>query len=732
MTNEWNERYLTARKKLIAGRFAKLNDRQREAVMTTEGPLLLLAGAGSGKTTVLIHRIANLLWFGAASDSAEIPAWVSEQDVEYLEDCAARGELDPKVLDICRVDAPAPWNIIAITFTNKAAGELKTRLEAMLGAEANDVWAMTFHSACCRILRRDAEKLGYTSRFTIYDTADSERVMKDVLHDMGLDDKSFPAKTVLNYISKAKDQLLLPDGYAEMAHAAGDFRLERIARAYADYQKRLMEANAMDFDDLILQTVRLLRADEQVRSFYQRKFRYVLIDEYQDTNNLQYLLASLLAGRYENICVVGDDDQSIYRFRGATIENILSFEEQYKGAKVIRLEQNYRSTNTILKAANCVIANNKERHVKNLWSEQEAGQPITAVLCPDETQEAEFITQSIQDAHLAERRPWKEFAVLFRSNRQSRALEDAFKKARIPHVLVGTTSFYQAKEILDAGAFLQAAANPGNDLAFMRIVNVPPRGIGDATIEKLRQARELQHRPMQLLARDERLLSAIPPEAAAALRTLTAALREARHAGETPCQLAPLASRLFQAVDYMDGIVRMYKPRQNALERRENVMEFLSMLADFDARHMNRGTLSMLLDQLDLEDAGDHTSDRKKPQPDAVTLMTVHASKGLEFPVVYLAGMERNLFPHQRAVEEGNLAEERRLFYVAITRAKKRLWLTYAAKRREGQAMLPRVPSPFLDELPDDCLQYCKPQDTFSKISQQEALDILLCGKDLF
>ncbi len=665
-----------------------LNKQQQEAVDTLSGQLLLLAGAGTGKTTVIVRRIANLLAHGTD-----------------------------------------PSSILAVTFTNKAAREMRERIAALSGAPAASAMTIsTFHAFCVRVLRQHIDKLGYSRRFTIASESYQQGLIVEIMSALQQTGQGYDALLWRSRISLAKANCQWPEDVAQADYPKAD----EVAEVYAEYQKRMRQMDLLDFDDLLCLTVKLWEEHPDVLERYRSHYTQLMIDEYQDTNGVQLRLMTMLAGPDGNIAVVGDDDQSIYGWRGADITNILHFDQLYPKAKIIRLEQNYRSTNIILKAANSVIANNKERHVKNLWSNQEEGQPITAVLCPDETQEAEFITRSIQDAHLAERRPWKEFAVLFRSNRQSRALEDAFKKARIPHVLVGTTSFYQAKEILDAGAFLQAAANPGNDLAFMRIVNVPPRGIGDATIEKLRQAREIQHRPMQLLARDESLLKTVPPEAAAALRSLTAALREARHTGETPCQLAPLASRLFQAVDYMDGIVRMYKPRQNALERRENVMEFLSMLADFDVHHQNRGTLSMLLDQLDLEDAGDRTSDRKKPQPDAVTLMTVHASKGLEFPVVYLAGMERNLFPHQRAVEDGNLAEERRLFYVAITRAKKRLWLTYAGKRREGQAMLPRVPSPFLDELPDDCVQYRKPQDTFSKISQQEALDILLGSKDLF
>ena len=363
MNQEYQQRFLAARRGIIARRFETLNDMQRRAVLTTQGPLLLLAGAGSGKTTVLIHRIANLMTFGRASDSEEIPQDVTPEDVAFLEDYLAspREENQPRAQTLCALEPAKPWSIIAITFTNKAANELKDRLAKMLGDDAADVWAMTFHSACCRILRRDIDRLGYTGSFTIYDSQDSERVMKDVIRDMQLDEKSFPPRMLLNLISRAKDQMQSPEEFAKTAAVSGDYRMERAATAYELYETRLQEANALDFDDIILRTVELLQQFEDVRSYYQRKFRYVLIDEYQDTNHLQYLLASLLAGGYENICVVGDDDQSIYRFRGATIENILSFEEQYPAAQVIRLEQNYRSTKAILKAANAVISHNRGR-----------------------------------------------------------------------------------------------------------------------------------------------------------------------------------------------------------------------------------------------------------------------------------------------------------------------------------------------------------------------------------
>ena len=425
MTDIMIQRFIAARRKYIESQFMNLNAMQRQAVMTTEGPLLLLAGAGSGKTTVLINRIANLMRFGSGSDSNLVPDSVTDEDVLFLE------QLQEPVLDfdrrradyLCAVEPALPWSIIAITFTNKAANELKDRLSAMLGPEAQDVWAMTFHSACCRILRRDIERLGYSRSFTIYDTADSERLMKDIIKDLGLDDKTFPAKYVLSVIGKEKDKLVSAQEFMDRVEATNDIRLYHIAKAYLKYQTKLKENNALDFDDIIFQTVKLLQEFEDVRTYYQRKFRYVLVDEYQDTNHVQYLLTALLAGGYENICVVGDDDQSIYRFRGATIENILSFEKQYRGSRTIRLEQNYRSTQAILNAANAVIAHNLGRKGKRLWTANGAGSPITVYESADEGAEANYVAGQIISG--SKGKNFKNYAILYRTNAQSNALEFA-------------------------------------------------------------------------------------------------------------------------------------------------------------------------------------------------------------------------------------------------------------------------------------------------------------------
>ena len=454
-------------------------------MLTTEGPLLLLAGAGSGKTTVLINRVANLLRYGRGSDTEEIPLPISQDEVEFLEQYAAAPDPEqrPLMQYLCAVEPARPWEVLAITFTNKAANELKDRLERMLGEEARDVWAATFHSACVRILRRDIDKIGFDRSFTIYDTDDSKRVIKDILKEMGLEEKTFPVREVLSVISNAKDAMMMPEEFSQLWEQRGDWRRVRMGRVYAAYNRRLRDANALDFDDIILHTVELLQSDRQTLEYYRNKFRYVLIDEYQDTNHMQYMLASLLAGGRKNICVVGDDDQSIYRFRGANIENILSFEKQYAGARTIRLEQNYRSTQNILDAANAVIRHNVGRKGKTLWTENGAGEAVTVKTCFNEGDEANYVVGQIMMNY---RRgvDWKENAVLYRMNAQSNALEYAFKRNGVPYKIIGGTKFFDRAEVKDMLAYLCVINNPADDLRLRRIVNVPARKIGAATMDK--------------------------------------------------------------------------------------------------------------------------------------------------------------------------------------------------------------------------------------------------------
>ena len=502
MTNEFVTRFINARRNYIASTFNDLNDMQLEAAMATEGPLLLLAGAGSGKTTVLINRIANLMRFGCGSDTQYIPEDITEEDVIFLENIVnSQNDADHEIAErLCAVSPVLPWNIIAITFTNKAANELKDRLGRILGPQAQDVWAMTFHSACCRILRKNIDRLGFSSHFTIYDATDSERVIKEIVKDMGLDDKTFPAKYVLAAISREKDAFVTPDDMLERAENNGDFRALHIARAYKTYQSKLYDNNALDFDDIIFMTVRLLQEHEDIRAYYQRKFRYVLVDEYQDTNHMQYLLTSLLAGGYENICVVGDDDQSIYRFRGATIENILNFEKMYRGCRTIRLEQNYRSTQYILEAANSVIAHNLGRKGKHLWTANPTGEKVTVFQAMDERHEANFIANQI--IAKSQEGGFGQFAILYRTNAQSNSLENALKFNAIPYRIIGGTRFFDRAEIKDMIAYLCVINNRADDLRLRRIINNPPRGLGAKTIETVQRLAQAAAVPIYSVVSD--------------------------------------------------------------------------------------------------------------------------------------------------------------------------------------------------------------------------------------
>lgn len=689
------ERFVELRRAAIARQFQNLNDRQLEAVLTTEGPLLLLAGAGSGKTTALIHRIFNLLRYGCGSDSDEVPDNVTEEDAAFLE----RYLKDPHPEDKARVDAlcklhpAAPWNVIAITFTNKAANQLKERLEAMLGPEALDVWAMTFHSACCRILRRNIDRLGYERSFTIYDTADSDRVMKDVVRDLGLDEKAFPSRLCLNLVSKAKDKMQSPEDFAGEAERAGDYRLRKIANVYAEYQKRLRSANAVDFDDIILLTVQLLQDYGDVREYYQKKFRYVLIDEYQDTNHLQFLLAKLLSGGYENICVVGDDDQSIYRFRGATIENILSFEKQYRGAKVIRLEQNYRSTKSILEAANAVISNNRGRKGKNLWTENEAGERLHLYEAYSESDEADYVANQILAR--SKGKGFADYAVLYRTNAQSNAIETAFKRSGVPYRIIGGTRFFDRAEVKDMLAYLAVINNPSDDLRLRRIINNPARGIGGKTLEMAQRQAEAEGVPIFEILRKAKEYPALE-RAAGKLAAFVGFIEDAYRLSET-VSLPDFYDELLNRSGYL-AMLEAKDDVENRT-RAENVRELKSSIVGYieDAAEPSlNGFLEEIALYTDIE--------QYDQSADAAVMMTIHSAKGLEFPHVFLVGLEEGLFPGNRAIgEQEEMEEERRLCYVALTRAKESLTLSYARQRMlYGRTSVNR-PSRFIDELPASC-----------------------------
>ena len=695
MTDQMLNRFISARHSYIASVFSSLNSMQQQAVLTTEGPLLLLAGAGSGKTTVLINRVANLLRYGRGSDSNEVPDHITEDDVLFLESLQEPiSEFDRHRADLlCALEPPAPWSVIAITFTNKAANELKERLATMLGPESQDVWAMTFHSACCRILRRDIERLGFSRSFTIYDSADSERMMKDIIKEMGLDDKTFPAKYILNIISREKDKLITPEQMLEHVEQTNDARLWPVAKAYRTYQNRLKENNALDFDDIIFMTVKLLQEHEDVRTFYQRKFRYVLVDEYQDTNNLQYLLTSLLAGGYENICVVGDDDQSIYRFRGATIENILNFEKQYRFARVIRLEQNYRSTQSILNAANAVIAHNIGRKGKRLWTANGEGDPITIYEAADESAESNYVAGQIISA--SKGKNFKDYAVLYRTNAQSNALEFAFKRNGIPYRVIGGMRFFDRAEVKDMLAYLCVINNRNDDLRLRRIINNPPRGLGQKTLETADRLALAEGCGLYKIISDPFSYGPIEKAANKFLQfsQMIEGLSELLDTGIT-------LTEFYEEVLLRTGYAAMLemKPTEENKTRLENIRELKSSISAY-VENAEQPTLAGFLEEIAL-----YTDlEQYNESDDAVVMMTMHSAKGLEFPNVFLVGFEDGLFPGMRAIgERDEMEEERRLCYVAITRAKKHLTVCYARQRMLYGRTSAAMPSRFLREIPED------------------------------
>ena len=693
--NDFNQRYIAARRRVIAGDLRRLNPAQRQAAMTTEGPLLLLAGAGSGKTTVLIQRVYNLLTYGRGSDSDSVPEGASAEDLAFLETFPQ--DPSPEEADrarrLCAVDVPRPWEIIAITFTNKAAGELKERLAARLGPMANDVWASTFHSACVRVLRRDIDRLGFAKDFTIYDTDDSRRVVKDVLKELNLDDKTFPPKNVLSVISAAKDRYLSPEEFAQRHQAETDWRMARIARIYAAYQKKLASASALDFDDIIYHTVTLLKQEPEVLEYYQKKFRYVLVDEYQDTNHLQYLLTGLLAGGYRNLCVVGDDDQSIYRFRGANIENILNFEKQYEEARVIRLEQNYRSTQNILDAANAVIEHNTGRKGKTLWTENGGGEKVRVRTTLSESDEAAFVVGDIL-TEVGRGARFRDAAVLYRMNAQSNALEYAMKRSGVPYKVVGGMKFFDRAEVKDMLAYLCVLNNPLDDLRLRRIVNNPARGIGGTTMDRVAALAESQGASLYEIIRNADLFPELKSAAAKLLKfaDLIDGLRKDGGSLALP--------EFYDAVCERTGYTQALKDK-NDMESRgrlENVQELKSNILGFLDRQPEDATLSGFLNEIAL-----YTDlDSLEQSDDCVTMMTIHAAKGLEFPLVYVVGLEEGIFPGSSAqFEEEELEEERRLCYVAMTRAKERLTLTNARQRMlYGKTASNRL-SRFLEEIPE-------------------------------
>lgn len=688
------EQLQALRRQVMEKEFSRMNPMQREAVFTTEGPLLILAGAGSGKTTVLVNRIANIVKYGCAYGAREFSVSLTEEEIRMLEEYRdGTQEYTDEIADLLAVRPAKPWQILAITFTNKAAGELKERLEAMLGPDGQDIWASTFHSTCARILRRDGESIGYTSHFTIYDTDDSKRVMKECQRLLNIDDKMLSHKTLLHEISHAKDSLISPEDY--LNDAGDDVRLRKIGEAYRLYEKLLRDADAMDFDDMIVNTVKLLEENEEVRTRYQNRFRYVMVDEYQDTNHAQYRLTSLLAGGSGNLCVVGDDDQSIYRFRGATIENILSFEEQYHKAKVIRLEQNYRSTQNILDAANAVISHNTERKGKNLWTANGPGEKIVVDNAFDEQEESTFIADTIMDSVKGGRK-WSDHAVLYRMNAQSNAIERTFVRMGVPYRVIGGHRFYERKEIRDALAYLSVISNPADNIRLRRIINEPKRGIGATTINHAAQiAAGLGLSLYEVISHADEYEQLV--RAAPRLRAFTQIIDGLAEAAEE-LPLNELFEKAMRDTGYLDSLAL---DRETYQDRLENIQELSSNLLRYSEDN-EEGDLNGFLEEVALMTDIDNYNE----EADTVVLMTLHSAKGLEFPVVFIPGMERGIFPGiQSLYSASEMEEERRLAYVGITRAKERLYLTHARTRMLYGSTSHNAPSPFLEEIPEGLVE---------------------------
>jgi DNA helicase II / ATP-dependent DNA helicase PcrA len=634
-----------------------LNKEQQMAVKTTEGPLLIMAGAGSGKTRVLTHRIAYLM---------------VEKSVN-------------------------PYNILAITFTNKAAREMKERIEKLLGGAAEEVWISTFHSMCVRILRRDIDRIGINRNFTILDSTDQLSVIKGIVKDLNIDPKKFDPRGILGKISSAKNELISAEKFSEFV---GNYYDDVVSKVYIEYEKRLRKNHSLDFDDLIMKTIQLFERVPEVLEYYQRKFQYIHVDEYQDTNKAQYKLVHLLAKRLKNLCVVGDSDQSIYRWRGADIANILSFEKDYPNAKVILLEQNYRSTKKILHAANEVIKNNMNRKPKKLWTENDEGSNIKYYRADTEQAEAMFVASKIKELTESGKRKRSDIAILYRTNAQSRVVEEMLIKANIPYLIVGGIKFYDRKEIKDILAYLRLVANPNDDISLLRVINVPKRGIGQSSIEKIAQYAANNEISMYEAIQEGDFIG-LSPKILKACMDFHHFIQQL-HSMQDYLSVTELVEEILEK----SGYIEMLKAEKSleAESRLENLEEFLSVTKNFEQTNEDKSLIAFLtdlalvsdIDQIDKEDV-----------KDAVVLMTLHAAKGLEFPVVFLIGMEEGVFPHSRSLmEEAEMEEERRLAYVGITRAEEELYLTNAQLRTLFGRTNVNPPSRFIDEIPEDLIEH--------------------------
>lgn len=706
MTGDAGRKFIDNKKKLFNKLYGTLNDKQRQAVYNVNGPLLVLAGAGSGKTTVLVNRIAHIISFGNLymDDSVPADAAVLAPVMEGL--LAGGSESDIRaILSSLVKDKVAPWEVLCITFTNKAASEFKARLDSLLGEKAADLWAGTFHSVCVRILRRHIDLLGYNKNFTIYDSDDSKRVITDIMKRLQVDEEVLTPRTVQNHIGRAKERCVEWDEYE--GEARGDARLEVVAKVYKQYTKDLKDANALDFDDIILLTLKLFSENKDVLSKYQKQFKYILVDEYQDTNLSQSRLINMIGAHHRNVCVVGDDDQSIYSFRGATVENILGFDKVYKDCVTIRLEQNYRSTQTILSAANALIANNSMRKGKNLWTERGEGERILLKKQFTQSGEAGYIVNYIKEQVAAGNADYSDFAVLYRLNAQANALEIIFSKSRVPYRVFGGVRFYERKEIKDLVSYLAVISNPADDVRIKRIINVPKRGIGNTTTQTLFEIAESEGSVYEALANIDKY-----PEigkSAARLKAFYELIESLREYAKT-AKPSEVVNELIRRTGYKEMLEAGEEP-----EKAELLDELVSSAMAFEEQ-AEEPTVDAFLADIALITDIDNYDDKAN----AVTLMTVHSAKGLEFPVVFLPGFEEGVFPGDKSIAgDTAMEEERRLAYVAITRAKKQLIITHTNTRLLYGQTKQNPLSRFAMEIPKNLVRIEQPVKTvYNNVSE--------------
>lgn len=713
------DKYLKTKRALFSKLYSNLNGMQQQAVFNVNGPLLVLAGAGSGKTTVLVNRISQIIRYGNAYYDETVPENADEVTRE-MENLLADGskEAVASYLSGMAVNPAKPYNVLCITFTNKAANEFKERLSKLLGDDASQIWAGTFHSVCVRILRTCIDRIGLSNSFTIYDTDDTKKLITQIMKEKNIDEKNLPAKTVIHAISSAKEEGQLPDDYIASIKA-GNLRAQHIGSIYVEYQKRLAAASALDFDDIILNTLIIFTKFPEVLEQYRKRFRYILVDEYQDTNPSQNQLILMLGKGSGNVCVVGDDDQSIYSFRGATVENILNFDASFDSVKTIKLEQNYRSTKNILDAANAVISNNEGRKGKELWTNGDEGEKITVRCVYTQSEESEFIVNTINTLVAEKKYRFRDFAVLYRVNALANSVENIFSRKRIPYRIYGGIRFFERKEIKDIVAYLSIIANPSDNVRLRRIINVPKRQIGETTCDTIASIAAGEGVPMFDIV--ER--SVMYPElsrSAVKLKDFTALIRGLQEFAS--CHTVPeIVEEVVARIKYKEMLVDM-----DEIDKVELVTELSSSAVSYHET-TEEPTLNGFLEDIALVSDTDNYDENT----DAVTLMTVHSAKGLEFPVVFIPGFEEGIFPSQMSLAEGNMEEERRLAYVAITRAKQRLYITYTQSRLLYGMSSASIPSTFLGEIPDELKDFTPPEPrrtddrSFKKYEHKKPVDFV-------